>query len=212
MDGFDLAGKTALVVGGAADLRVSQAEALAKHGAAVIIASMDAAAGATAGQVALDAASEASWSAALPCLPGIDILVSNAAAGAGAIAETGLADLRAALSANLEGAYLALRHAPALFGEGGGSIINVVSTSGLAGRVGEIGGAVGGWALRGLARSAARELADRRIRVNTVIHAPAAAGAPPDIAGAVVFLASDRSGFINGAELLCDGGATAGMG
>jgi 3alpha(or 20beta)-hydroxysteroid dehydrogenase len=212
MDGFDLAGKTALIVGGAADLRLSQAEALAKHGAAVIIASMDAVEGATLDHVTLDAASEASWSAALPSLPAVDVLVSNAAGGPGAVADTGLADLRAALSANLEGAYLAIRHAPQLFGDGGGSIIHVVSTSSVAGRVGEIGGTVGGWALRGLTRSAARELADRRIRVNTVIHAPAADGAPPDVAGAVVFLASDRSGFISGAELLCDGGATAGMG
>jgi NAD(P)-dependent dehydrogenase (short-subunit alcohol dehydrogenase family) len=37
-------------------------------------------------------------------------------------------------------------------------------------------------------------------------------GTPEDIAAAIAFLASDEAGFINGANLVVDGGLTAGMG
>jgi 3alpha(or 20beta)-hydroxysteroid dehydrogenase len=88
------------------------------------------------------------------------------------------------------------------------------------------------WALRGLSAAASLELGPRGIRVNTVhpgfIETPMTATAPPafrdaalaetplgrtgtvaDIAPLVVFLISDESSFITGAEIPVDGGHTA---
>ena len=88
------------------------------------------------------------------------------------------------------------------------------------------------WALNGLSRVASLELGPRGIRVNTVlpgvIDTPMGAdvpttirqlltddiplgrrGTPDDLAGLVVFLLSDESGFISGAEIPVDGGQLA---
>jgi 3alpha(or 20beta)-hydroxysteroid dehydrogenase len=88
------------------------------------------------------------------------------------------------------------------------------------------------WALRGLTRTASLELGARGIRVNAVMPglidtplmesaSPAFRGAalaeiplgrigtPDDVAPLVVFLVSDDSAYINGAELVVDGGLTA---
>jgi 3alpha(or 20beta)-hydroxysteroid dehydrogenase len=89
------------------------------------------------------------------------------------------------------------------------------------------------WAVRGLTRVAALELAADGIRVNAVIPGPIATpmlvddedpsvferlsklplgriGEPEDVAEAVLFLASDRSAFITGSEITVDGGQLAG--
>ncbi|MGE0881266.1 MAG: SDR family NAD(P)-dependent oxidoreductase [Acidimicrobiia bacterium] len=90
------------------------------------------------------------------------------------------------------------------------------------------------WAVRGLSRIEALELAADKIRVNAIFPGPIATpmtiheadpdardrlsqtpigrmGEPEDIAEAVLFLASDRSAFITGAELVIDGGASTGI-
>jgi NAD(P)-dependent dehydrogenase (short-subunit alcohol dehydrogenase family) len=89
------------------------------------------------------------------------------------------------------------------------------------------------WALRGLTRTAALELASDGIRVNAVVPGPIATpmlirdddpgalarfanqplgriGMPADIAEAVLFLVSDRSSYITGTEITVDGGQLAG--
>lgn len=115
---------------------------------------------------------------------------------------------------------------------GGGSIINASSVEGLAGMPSCTAYAATKWAIRGMTKCAAMELGPKGIRVNSVhpgmidtpmtrVHGGDAAmdygaskvplrrvGTPSDIAPVYVFLASDESSYINGAEIAVDGGVT----
>lgn len=115
---------------------------------------------------------------------------------------------------------------------GGGSIINASSVEGLAGMPSCTAYAATKWAIRGMTKCAAMELGPKGIRVNSVhpgmidtpmtrVHGGDAAmefgaskvplrrvGVPDDIAPVYVFLASDESSYINGAEIAVDGGVT----
>ena len=116
---------------------------------------------------------------------------------------------------------------------GGGSIINASSVEGLAGMASLTGYVATKWAIRGMTKAAAMELGPKGIRVNSIHpgmidtpmtrpHGGDAAmefgasrvplrrvGYPEDIAPLYVFLASDESSYINGAEIAIDGGVTA---
>lgn len=115
---------------------------------------------------------------------------------------------------------------------GGGSIINASSIEGLAGMPSCTAYAATKWAIRGMTKCAAMELGPKGIRVNSVhpgmidtpmtrVHGGDAAmeygaskvplgrvGYPEDVAPLYVFLASDESAYINGAEIAIDGGVT----
>jgi NAD(P)-dependent dehydrogenase (short-subunit alcohol dehydrogenase family) len=146
---------------------------------------------------------------------------------------------RRVLAVNLDGVFLGMRHAgPAIAAVGGGSVINISSILGKVGLAGAGAycASKGGVAL--LTKSAALEWAPLGIRVNSVHpgfidtpmvagalqeaenanemrdmvisrHALARLGIPREIADAVLFLASDESSFMTGAELVVDGGYTA---
>lgn len=150
-----------------------------------------------------------------------------------------LEDWRRILSINLDGVFLGLRHCgPVMAAKGGGSVINLSSILGKVGMAGAAAycASKGGVVL--LTKAAALEWAPLGIRVNSVhpgfIDTPMVAGAlhasengnemrdmliaahpmgrfgvPREIADAVLFLASDESSFMTGAELLVDGGYTA---
>jgi len=116
--------------------------------------------------------------------------------------------------------------------EGGGSIINVSSIGGMGGYPGIFAYATTKWAIRGMTKCAARDLGSLGIRVNTILpgvidtqmiaHLPKATkdgwlaamplgriGTPNDVAQVAVFLASDASAYMTGAELVVDAGMAA---
>ena len=136
---------------------------------------------------------------------------------------------------NTLGCFLGMRSVISTMKEnGGGSIINASSIEGLAGMAFVAGYTSTKFAIRGMTKAAALELGPSGIRVNSVhpgmidtgmtrgVGADDAAmefgaakvalkrvGHPEDIAPLYVYLASDESGFVTGAEIAIDGGATA---
>jgi len=185
-----------------------------------------------------DASSEADWARAvdetLAAFGRLDILVNNAAIyRVGPIEQERLEDFNRVLSVNLAGVFLGIRACiPALRAAGGGSIINISSVAGLEGFAGHAAYGSAKWGVRGLTKIAALELGQYGIRVNSVhpgaidtemIRPYARAGAdrgaaypiarigtPTDVAQLALYLASDESTYVSGAEITIDGGLAAG--
>jgi 3alpha(or 20beta)-hydroxysteroid dehydrogenase len=198
-------------------------------------ASVEALGGERAVFVRHDASDETQWAgvvdAATRNFGGVDVLVNNAGIHhITPIEEETLDGLRALVDVNLVGVFLGIQAViEPMRRRGGGSIVNISSLAGLEGFWGH--GAYGAtkWAVRGLSKTAAIELGPSGIRVNSihpgVIDTPmlppgagaAAAtiplqriGAPADVADLVVYLASDESSFVSGAEIAIDCGSGAG--
>lgn len=182
----------------------------------------------------LDIGSEESWKHAVDVIlqrfGRIDILVNNAGINdRTTILETTVADWERTLRVNLTGAFLGIRLvAPLMREAGSGVIVNVSSTAGLTGHP-DASYSATKWALRGLTKTAALEFADWNIRVNSVHPGSVPTGlhknTPPghgevwrkltpmrragrtdEVGEAVLFLASDRSSYMTGSELVVDGG------
>ena len=194
--------------------------------------------GGTAAALALDVTSEPAWTAAVERAEQqfgrIDALVNNA----GVSYRVGLMhgrieDWDRVISVNLTGSMLGMRAVVGVMRRGGaGSIVNVSSIAGLIGYPAAAYSA-SKWGVRGLSKAGALELAPFGIRVNSIhpglIETPmlddapdvmkaafadgtpaGRAGQPEDVAAVVLFLCSDGSSFVNGAEISVDGGFTAG--
>ena len=185
-----------------------------------------------------DVSDEASWTAVVEDantrFGTVNVLANNAGVlRFGEIATAGLDEVELMWRVNQMGVFLGMRAVvPTMKANGGGSIINASSVEGLAGMAGCTAYAATKWAIRGMTKCAAMELGGRGIRVNSVhpgmidtpmtrVHGGDAAmefgaskvpmrrvGYPEDIAPVYVFLASDESSYINGAEITVDGGVT----
>jgi len=132
---------------------------------------------------------------------------------------------------NQLGSFLGMKTVvPLMEQSGGGSIVNISSVAGLRGSPGAIAYSTTKWALRGMTK-AAIDLAPRKIRVNSVHPGPIDTemlkvrtpeqnqqrlqlvpmkrmGTADEVASLVLFLLSDESAYITGAEVTIDGGAS----
>ncbi|HSR90887.1 MAG TPA: 3-oxoacyl-[acyl-carrier-protein] reductase [Gemmatimonadales bacterium] len=163
----------------------------------------------------------------------IDILVNNAGLTRdNLILRMSEEEWDAVLAANLKGAYFTIKAVTkGMMKRRSGRIINITSVVGITGNKGQANYAASKAGLIGLTKSVAREYASRNVLVNAVApgfietdmtsalpdEAKAAMlggvslgrpGRPEDIAGAVLFLASDLAGYITGQVLAVDGGMT----
>jgi NAD(P)-dependent dehydrogenase (short-subunit alcohol dehydrogenase family) len=254
-----LAGRHALVTGGAQGLGAGMAQALAAAGAKVMIGDVqDDLAAQTAEEIGaqsthLNVTDEASWELAVGAtvqeLGGFDILVNNAGIEiSGLIVDFEAADLKRMLEVNVLGTALGIKHGlRAMRPDGpagaGGAIVNVSSVAATIAFPGISGYSATKSAVDRLTRVAAFEAGKLGfgVRVNCVypglvptamgmqlavdmaelglFASPEAAvgavveqtplgrlGEVPDMADAVVFLASDQARFITGIGLPVDGG------
>jgi 3-oxoacyl-[acyl-carrier protein] reductase len=174
---------------------------------------------------------EAAIAAAERALGPIDVLVNNA----GLTRDNILlrltdADWDAVLDANLKGAFHTTRAViKGMMKRRSGRIVNVTSIVGLTGNKGQANYAASKAGLIGFTKSVAKEYASRGVLANCVAPgfietdmtaalpdearatllqdiALGRLGRPEDVAGAVLFLASDLAGYITGQVLVVDGG------
>jgi NAD(P)-dependent dehydrogenase (short-subunit alcohol dehydrogenase family) len=188
--------------------------------------------------VADEADVEAAAKAILQKFSAIHILV-NGAAGYdpnGTVLDLSLSDWSRVFAINVGGAFLMSRAIlPAMIAAGGGSVIHIASQLGSVAAPRRAAYCATKGALIQLAKAMATDHAAQKIRVNTLSpgaveterlvkrfgdmetarrtagpkHLLQRLGQPEEIARAAVFLASDASSFMTGADLLVDGGYNA---
>jgi len=174
-----MGGQRVLITAGASGIGRAMAEAFAATGARLWVTDRDAAALGTCPpdwRVAeADAASESDMRAVLAQVAadwqGLDVLCANAGiAGPTAKAEqVALDDWRACLAVNLDGAFLAAKHAiPLMKPQGAGTMILTSSTAGLFGYPNRAPYAAAKWGVIGLMKTLAMELGPFGIRVNAI--------------------------------------------
>ena len=238
-----LAGRVALVTGGARGIGAAYVRALHDAGARVVIgdilddagAALAAELGADVRYVHLDVTDEGEWAAAVEAtvsaFGAVDVLVNNAGiANAAPIEHLSTEKWDTVIAVNLTGTFFGCRAVvPTMKAQGRGSIINISSVEGMRGSRGLHGYTAAKFGVRGLSQSLAVELGPSGIRVNSVhpgfirtemtnridpahLDIPLGRpGEPGDLAGTIVFLASDASAFTSGAEFVVDGGMIAGI-
>lgn len=245
---FDLTGRSALVTGAGAGIGAAVSEALAAAGASVLVTDVsgDAAeavaqrintAGGKADSAALDVSDRAAAVAAAERAAALGqgtlhIVVNNAGVTSPAMFPK-LTDetFRLTFDIHVMGTFhvtqAALPHLPT---DGTGRVINVTSSAGITGTLGQVNYSAAKAGIIGFTKSLARELASKNIMVNAL--APLAAtpmtetirtnekfaanmmnriplkrwAEAEEVAGAFVFLASDAASYITGQVLPVDGG------
>lgn len=166
----------------------------------------------------------------------LDILVNTVAHSTkNDILETSLAEWNRIMAINLTGYFICIQHAARIMKDnGGGVIINISAGSGERGSPGTAVYSISKGAINALTRQAAVDLAPHKIRVNGVISGIVGTplgrrdmgsrkseydsiplkriGQPEEVAEAVLFLASEKAGYITNAILPVDGGRMNSMG
>jgi len=246
-----LDGKVAIVSGGARGMGAAEVRRLHADGASVVAADvLDDDGKALADElgdrvrfVHLDVTSEEEWLSVVEQtereLGKVDVLVNNAGIlKFNEIANTPLDEFRQVIDVNLIGVFLGMKAViPAMKRAGGGSIVNISSTEGLAGTVFCGAYTASKFGVRGITKVAAIEYGADKIRCNSVhpggIDTPMTRavmdeegrkyvgkkvaglkrmGEAEEVASVVAFLASDDSSYCTGAEFVVDGGVTASAG
>ena len=239
-----LKGKIILISGGARGQGAAEARLCVAEGAKVVVGdvlekdgkALAAELGAAAVFVPQDVTKEEDWTRAVDAavaMGGLHGLINNA----GIYQPRSLMDTSTELferhfRINQLGCFLGMKAVvPAMQKAGGGSIVNISSVAGLRGSPHAIAYSTTKWALRGMTKAAAADLAKQGIRVNSVhpgpidtemlkVRTPAEnaerltrvpmgrMGTADEVARLVLFLLSDDSRYITGAEVAIDGGAT----
>ena len=176
-----LAGKTALITGGARGQGEAEARLFAAEGARVVITDVldgdgERAAASIEGCTYQhhDVTDEAAWEAVvremLEDVGKIDVLVNNAGIYRNSpIGATTLEEYRQVIEINQIGVFLGLKHAgPVMAEAGSGSIINISSIAGMRGGGGSIAYTASKWAVRGMTKVAMSEFAPSGVRVNSI--------------------------------------------
>ena len=244
-----LAGRTALVVGAARGMGEATARLFHAEGAKVVLGDVLDAEGEVVAKelgdgavyVHLDVTSETDWTHAHETAeaefgaPVTAYAHTAAVASFSFIADLSLADYRKIIEVDQTGVFLGIRSCiEPMTRAGGGAMVTVSSVDGIGAHPGLAGYTSAKFAIRGLTRVAALELATSGIRINTVVPggidtpmirprdvAPAVldplarqvplghVGDPAELARAALFLVSDESSYVTGTDLIVDGGLMA---
>jgi len=239
-----LQNKIILITGAARGQGAAEARLFVREGAKVVITDiLDAEGKALAtelGDKAIylhhDVTNEKEWQAAIAAaekMGGLHGLINNAGIyQPRGLLETDTELFERHMRVNQLGPFLGMKLAvPLMEKSGGGSIVNISSTAGLKASPRAFAYSATKWALRGMTKTAALDLADSKIRVNSIHPGPIDTpmlhvrtpeqnaarvaqvpmkrmGTAEEIADLVLFLVSDESRYITGAEIAIDGGAT----
>jgi 3alpha(or 20beta)-hydroxysteroid dehydrogenase len=237
-------GKVVLISGGARGQGAAEARMLVAEGAKVVIGDVREEEGrrlvgelrGAAVFVRHDVTEEAEWARAVAAaedLGGLHGLVNNAGIYIPrSLLETDPALFEQHTRVNQFGCFLGMKASVGAMGRsGGGSIVNISSVAGLRGSPGAFAYSATKWALRGMTKAAAIELAPRHIRVNSVHPGPIdtemlkarsaednlrrvqqvpmkRVGTAEEVARLVLYLLSDESVYVTGAEITVDGGVS----
>ncbi len=246
----DLNGKVVIVTGAARGIGAAICQALSEASATVVAADiLDDDVKLTADRLgdqvkarSLDVTDERAWAKLVGKVQHeygrIDGLVNNAGIlGFATLENTDPADFRRIFEVNVTGTFLGIRAvAPVMRTAGSGCIVNVSSSSAILPNNATGAYAASKFAIRGLTRTAALELAPGGVRVNSIhpggVNTPMTnpqgipseqlntrygfvpqgrGSEPKEIAAVVRFLLSDEASYCNGAEIVVDGGLTAGQ-
>lgn len=246
-----LENKVAVITGAASGIGEASAKRFAREGAMVVVADIR---GAKAESVAqaireeggeavstevdvADAASvEAMIGVAVSTYGRLDALFNNAGTlRPGTAVELSVEDWDFVMNVNVRSVFLGAKFAvPIMVAQGGGSIINTASISGLHGDGGAICYAASKAAVINLTRALSTDHGPQGVRVNAICpgtietppvkrmvsdpvvlerninaHALRRLGRPEEIAAAALWLASDESSFVSGEAIVVDGGLRA---
>ncbi|MDV7353264.1 SDR family oxidoreductase [Rhodococcus oxybenzonivorans] len=161
----------------------------------------------------------------------LNVLVNNAGiVNMGSLTDYSIKEWDDIIAVNQTGPFLGIKAAtPTLISSAPSSIINISSTAGFQGIAELHGYTASKFAVRGLTKSVALELAQHGVRSNSVhpgtVSTPMNAdldvadfnpmkrmGNVEEVSQLIIYLASNESSFVTGAEFLIDGGELAGMG